>query len=203
MEKKLFVMAAAIMMATASANAQEEQVVDAYFTADEMPDMRLFMPGPPDSTSVAFANDVNRYFWGKEMREDQERADQAKRDAVYGLATILEEFEEAFGLKISQEDTPEIYKVLLEGTATCDSICKYPKTRYGRTRPFVRFHEHTLMPELEEELNPLTRYWPADIVMVRTAWWWVLTGRAIPKPPGWQRLWLMPNCIPASASWSR
>ena len=154
MEKKLFVMAAAIMMATASANAQEEQVVDAYFTADEMPDMRLFMPGPPDSTSVAFANDVNRYFWGKEMREDQERADQAKRDAVYGLATILVEFEEAFGLKISQEDTPEIYKVLLEGTATCDSICKYPKTRYGRTRPFVRFHEHTLIPELEEELNP-------------------------------------------------
>ena len=60
MEKKLFVMAAAIMMATASANAQEERVVDAYFTADEMPDMRLFMPGPPDSTSVAFANDVSR-----------------------------------------------------------------------------------------------------------------------------------------------
>ena len=126
MEKKLFVMAAAIMMATASANAQEAKAVDAYFTADEMPDMRLFMPGPPDSTSVAFANDVNRYFWGKEMRKDQERADQAKRDAVYGLATILEEFEEAFGLKVSQEDTPEIYKVLLEGTATCDSICKYP-----------------------------------------------------------------------------
>ena len=42
MEKKLFVMVAAIMMATASANAQEERVVDAYFTADEMPDMRLF-----------------------------------------------------------------------------------------------------------------------------------------------------------------
>ena len=61
MEKKLFVMAAAIMMATANANAQEAKAVDAYFTADEMPDMRLFMPGPPDSTSVAFANDVSRY----------------------------------------------------------------------------------------------------------------------------------------------
>ena len=116
--------------------------------------MRLFMPGPPDSTSVAFANDVSRYFWGKEMRKDQKRADQAKRDAVYGLATILEEFEEAFGLKVSQEDTPEIYKVLLEGTATCDSICKYPKALYGRTRPFVRFNEHTLAPEYEGELNP-------------------------------------------------
>jgi acid phosphatase (class A) len=88
------------------------------------------------------------------MRKDQKRADQAKRDAVYGLATILEEFEEAFGLKVSQEDTPEIYKVLLEGTATCDSICKYPKALYGRTRPFVRFNEHTLAPEYEGELNP-------------------------------------------------
>ena len=98
-------MIAAIMMAAASVNAQEERTVDAYFTADEMPDMRLFMPGPPDSTSVAFANDVSRYFWGKEMRMDPERAEQVKRDAVYGLATIIEEFEEAFGMKISQEQT--------------------------------------------------------------------------------------------------
>ena len=154
MEKRLFVVAVVAMLAAASVNAQEETAVDAYFTADEMPDMRLFMPGPPDSTSVAFANDVSRYFWGKEMRMDPERAAQARRDAVYGLPTILEEFEEAFGMKISQEETPEIYKVLLEGTATCDSICKNPKTHYGRTRPFVRFNEHTLAPELEEELNP-------------------------------------------------
>ena len=134
--------------------AQDDTTVDAYFTTGEMPDMLLFMPGPPDSCSVAFANDVNRYFWGKEMRKDPERAAQAARDAVYGLATILTEFEEAFGMKITKEDTPEIYKVLLEGTATCDSICTLPKTRYGRTRPFVRFNEHTLVPELEEELNP-------------------------------------------------
>ena len=134
--------------------AQDDTTVDAYFTTGEMPDMLLFMPGPPDSCSTAFANDVTRYFWGKEMRKDPERAAQAARDAVYGLATILTEFEEAFGMKITKEDTPEIYKVLLEGTATCDSICTLPKTRYGRTRPFVRFNEHTLVPELEEELNP-------------------------------------------------
>ena len=134
--------------------AQDDTTVDAYFTTGEMPDMLLFMPGPPDSCSAAFANDVTRYFWGKEMRKDPERAAQAARDAVYGLATILTEFEEAFGMKITKEDTPEIYKVLLAGTATCDSICTLPKTRYGRTRPFVRFNEHTLVPELEEELNP-------------------------------------------------
>ena len=134
--------------------AQDDTTVDAYFTTGEMPDMMVFMPGPPDSSSVAFANDVSRYFWGKEMRKDPERAAQATRDAVYGLATILTEFEEAFGMKITKEDTPEIYKVLLEGTATCDSICTLPKTRYGRTRPFIRFNEHTLVPEQEEGLNP-------------------------------------------------
>lgn len=134
--------------------AQDETKVDAYFTTSEMPDMTVFMPGPPDSSSVAFANDVNRYFWGKEMRKDPERAAQATRDAVYGLETILTEFEEAFGMKITKEDTPEIYKVLLEGTATCDSICTLPKTHYGRTRPFVLFNEHTLVPEQEGELNP-------------------------------------------------
>lgn len=48
--------------------AQEKETVDAYFTTGEMPDMMIFMPGPPDSTSAAFANDVSRYFWGKEMR---------------------------------------------------------------------------------------------------------------------------------------
>jgi len=136
------------------AQAQDEEKVDAYFTTAEMPDMLQFMPWYPDSTSVAFANDVARYYWGKEMRKDPERAAQATRDAVYGLATILTEFEEAFGMKVTKEDTPEIYKVLREGTATCDSICTLPKTKYARTRPYVLFNEHTLVPELEEELNP-------------------------------------------------
>ena len=87
--------------------AQDDTTVDAYFTTSEMPDMVRFMPGPPDNSSVAFANDVNRYFWGKEMRKDPERAAQAARDAVYGLATILTEFEEAFGMKITKEGTPD------------------------------------------------------------------------------------------------
>jgi len=141
-------------MTMGTAQAQDEEKVDAYFTTAEMPDMLQFMPWYPDSTSVAFANDIARYYWGKEMRKDEERAAQAKRDAVYGLATILTEFEEAFGMKVTKEDTPEIYKVLREGTATCDSICTLPKIKYARTRPYVLFGEHTLVPELEEELNP-------------------------------------------------
>ena len=152
--KKILAMAAAAMMAAVNLSAQEEEeVVNAYFTQGEMPDMMVFLPGPPDSTSVAFMNDVARYYWGKEMRKDPERAAEATRDAVYGLETILTEFEEAFGMKISKEDTPEIYKVLLDGTATCDSICTIPKQKYKRRRPFMVFNEPTLYPEDEPALR--------------------------------------------------
>jgi acid phosphatase (class A) len=151
--KKILLMAAVAMMTATNLSAQEEEVVNAYFTTDEMPDMMVFLPGPPDSTSMAFMNDVARYYWGKEMRNDPERAAQATRDAVYGLETILTEFEEAFGMKISKEDTPEIYKVLLEGTATCDSICTKAKREYMRRRPFMVFNESTLYPEDEPALR--------------------------------------------------
>ena len=148
--KKLSLMIACLSLATTM---QAQETVNAYFTTAEMPDMMYFMPGPPDSTSVAFANDVNRYFWGKEQREDPERAAEAKRDAVYGLDCILEEFESAFGMKVTKDDTPEIYKVLLEGTATCDSICTLPKKKYMRRRPFMRFNEPSLTPDDEEALR--------------------------------------------------
>ena len=146
-------LAAVAMMTATNLSAQEEEAVNAYFTTDEMPDMMVFLPGPPDSTSMAFMNDVARYYWGKEMRNDPERAAQATRDAVYGLETILTEFEEAFGMKVTKEDTPEIYKVLLEGTATCDSICTRPKREYMRRRPFMVFNEPTLYPEDEPALR--------------------------------------------------
>ena len=151
--KKILAMAAVAMMTAVNLSAQEEEVVNAYFTQGEMPDMMVFLPGPPDSTSVAFMNDVARYYWGKEMRKDPERAAEATRDAVYGLETILTEFEEAFGMKVTKEDTPEIYKVLLEGTATCDSICTRPKREYMRRRPFMVFNEPTLYPEDEPALR--------------------------------------------------
>lgn len=151
--KKIYLLMMGLGLAM-TLQAQDEKNAEAYFTTVEMPDIMQFMPGPPDSTSVGFANDVSRYYWGKEMRKNEERASQARRDAVYGLATIFEEYEEAFGMRITKEEMPEIYKVLLDGTSTCDSICSLPKKRYARTRPFIRFHEHTLAPDLEQELNP-------------------------------------------------
>ena len=151
--KKLLMMAA-LVMAAVSVKAQSDPTpVDAYFTTKEMPDMLKWCPAPPDTIGPAFAFDIMQYMWGKQMRNCKERADIAIRDAVYGLDCIIREFSEPFGMQISKEETPEIYKVLREGTATCDSICTYPKKYYMRKRPFMRFHEQTLTPADEPSLS--------------------------------------------------
>lgn len=151
---KKMMMIAALTVAAVSAMAQSDQSpVDAYFTTSEMPDMLKWCPAPPDTASAAFAYDITQYFWGKKMRNCKERADIAIRDAVYGLDCIIREFSEPFGLQISKEETPEIYKVLREGTATCDSICTFPKRYYMRKRPFMRFNEATLYPADEPALR--------------------------------------------------
>lgn len=149
MKKKFLLMMG--LFITLGTQAQINEKV--YFTAEQMPDMMVFMPGPPDSTSTAFAYDVSRYYWGKEMRKDSVRAAEAKRDAVYGLETILTEFKEAFGMEITKEGTPEIYKVLEMGTETCGKVCTLPKSKYMRRRPFMVFNEETLYPEDEPALR--------------------------------------------------
>ena len=151
--KKLSIIAV-LLTATLCASAQSDnEPVDAYFTTSEMPDMLKWHPAPPDTIGAAFTFDIMQYMWGKQMRNDKERAAIAIRDAVYGLDCIIQEFSEPFGLQISKEETPAIYKVMREGTATCDSICTIPKRYYMRKRPFIRFQESTLIPDDEPSLR--------------------------------------------------
>lgn len=156
MNKIQTVMFAAILILCGSASLSAQYVrepVNAYFTTKEMPDLMKFLPAPPDSIINKFTYDVSQYMWGKEMRKDPVRAEIARRDGEYGLRYIIQEFSEPFGLEISREGTPEIYKLLREATATCDSICTLPKVRYMRRRPFVVFNEHTLTPDSEASLS--------------------------------------------------
>ena len=150
---KLLRLFIAVLLLTGGTAFAQSRKVDAYFTTSEMPDLVKWLPAPPDTNSVQFINDISRYYWGKEQRLDPVRADIAIRDAEYSLSRIIKEFSEPFGMEISQEGTPEIYKVLQEGTATCDSICTNPKKYYMRTRPFVLLNEGTLTPSSEASLS--------------------------------------------------
>ena len=149
---KKYMMMTVLMMAVVSASAQSKP--EPYFSFRELPNMLKWCPAPPDTVGAAFAYDIMQYMWGKEIRQkDKARTEIAIRDAVYSLECIMQEFSEPLGLQMSEEETPEIYKLLRDAKATCENISNFPKFYYKRIRPFMRFHEHTATPQFEPDLR--------------------------------------------------
>jgi len=145
-------MMAVLMMAAVSASAQSKP--EPYFSFRELPNMLKWCPAPPDTVGAAFAYDIMQYMWGKELRQkDKARTEIAIRDAVYSLECIAQEYSEPFDLQISEEGTPEIWRLLRDAKATGENISNFPKIYYKRMRPFMRFHEHTATPQFEPELR--------------------------------------------------
>ena len=124
-----------------------------YFKVPELPNMLKWYPAPPDTASMRFKYDIAQYEWGKQQRQNPERAAIALRDAVYGIQTIMSEFSIPFGIQISPEGTPAIFRLLLNAAKTCDLICKIPKNHYMRVRPFMLFNEPTFYPKDDEALR--------------------------------------------------
>lgn len=127
-----------------------QETAQQYLTVEEMPDLTSVLPPPPAFDSTDFTYDILRYMWGKTQRMNPERSSIAIGDAEYSLNNIIRIFSEPFGMSISFEETPEIYRLLRDFTATCDNICIKPKNYYMRMRPFVYYHEPTSTPEYED-----------------------------------------------------
>lgn len=147
--KKIFLMAAAAMMAAMNVNAQDE-TVQVYFELDQLPKLIDIMPEPPAFDSPEFANDVVRYGWGKQQRQDADRVALAVADAEWDDHTKLyAQWKDAFGLEITETGTPEIWKLMETSLATTDPMRKETKAYYHRQRPFERFDDP--MPSHEED----------------------------------------------------
>lgn len=128
-----------------------------FLTEEEMPTGAKFLPLPPKPTDAAFYNDWRRYEWGKTMR-DTERGQMAKEDAVHTVEYFSKIYSEPFGMQISEENTPEITKLisrLLETTHLCNHKSK---SVVMRKRPFLQFNEPTPVPEDEEVLKNNSSY---------------------------------------------
>ncbi len=149
MKKKLLFALVAIV-GSLTMNAQNE--VQPYFTVDQLPDLIKCLPAPPAFDSPEFANDMMRFAWGKQQRLNPERAEIAKRDAVWSYEALLAEFDVPFGLHMSPEDTPEIWKLMVTSMTTTDAMRVAPKAFYHRQRPFERFQDKMLTDE-EAELT--------------------------------------------------
>lgn len=147
--RKIIVMAAVAMMAAMNVSAQDETVTP-YFELDQLPKLIEIMPAPPAFDSPEFANDVVRYGWGKQQRQDEERVALAIADAEWDdHAKLYLQWKDAFGLEINETNTPEIWKLMETSLATTDPMRKETKAYYHRQRPFERFDD--TMPSHEED----------------------------------------------------
>ena len=123
-----------------------------YFTVDEMPNALHYLPGPPQADEMRFAYDTAQYQWGKRMRPTP-RGEKARLDAEYSIKRIAAIFSPVMGIEISKKNTPEIWRLLKDATSTTSRACHYAKETYMRPRPYMVFHEPTLVPEDEEDLS--------------------------------------------------
>ncbi len=132
------------------AHSQEPQPL---LTPQQMPNPVRFLPPPPNKASDAFVYDQSQYRWGKEQRLDSARLSIAVRDADWSIECICREFSEPFGMTISKEATPAIFRLLYVALISADMVGKLPKDFYKRTRPYVYYGEPTIYPQDEEELR--------------------------------------------------
>ena len=110
-----------------------------FINLSDMPDLIQCMPAPPAWDSPEISYDMQRYVWGKRVRsEDPSRLAVVIADSEWDdLEKVYANFKDAFGLKVTKEDTPIIYELLTRSLRTTDPTRRAVKAHYKRTRPFV------------------------------------------------------------------
>ena len=124
-----------------------------YLKKEEAPIDTIFMGPPPAFGSLLFEQDFHMYQYGKTLRPT-ERGKQAVKDANTSTDNILEIFSEAFGMELSKDNTPEIYKLIARMKEDAGSYAtRCTKNKYKRMRPYALYNEPTSVPEAEEGLR--------------------------------------------------
>ena len=128
------------------------QTVEGFLKPEEVPNGHIFLPAPPQPGTALYFNDYAYHMWGKSQRADKERADQASADYfAYTFILNANVFKEIFGLEITEEGTPEIYKLLTCVEKNAKQAARTAKDAYKRTRPYDQFKELSLIEERGEE----------------------------------------------------
>lgn len=144
---------AAFVLSCANTTVPDINVPAYYLSIDDVVNSADFLPAPPDSGSVVWQMDVERYQQGKSLR-DTERGRQALRDAFVQNDSLAQAFSEAFGFEISPVTTPATYRLISHMREDAgDLSTRHAKQLYMRQRPFMVFDEPTPLPQQEIELR--------------------------------------------------
>lgn len=153
--KRATLLASALLLTCSSALCQDiNSVLDMPY-----PVTVKYLPGPPDSLSMAFAYDVNQYMYYKTLRES-ERGQQAQNDVSYGVTATAQRMEGVFGVNAADPNLPDIYSFFGVSLRYISQSCGAAKTYYNRRRPFDRFNDPLFSTESPNSLR-LTGSYPS------------------------------------------
>lgn len=100
-------------------------------------DSLALLPPPPAVGSIQFLNDQAMYEQGRMLRST-ERGRQAVEDANLSSGGIANAFSGAFGSPITEQDSPELHKLLTNMIEDAgDLATRSAKQKYMRIRPFA------------------------------------------------------------------
>ncbi|SFN16817.1 acid phosphatase (class A) [Izhakiella capsodis] len=111
---------------------------------------KAYLPPPPKKGDPLFALDIAEYKAGYALKGTP-RWKQATVDSDMSTPNVARIFSKPFGLTISPETTPALYRIM--DYLNVDSGDYAPETAkkfYLRERPFVYFKHHTCQPLAEE-----------------------------------------------------
>ena len=135
---KWMISAILILCGTMTAQAaQDEKNGTPFFTSEDLPNIANFLPAPPEFESAAFVYDQTQHLWGKLQRLNEERAQMAINDAVFGMQPV----------------SPP-HCSISNCRATNDSSNRWPKpVRSSRKRPVARPESMLPIHSLQQQVK--------------------------------------------------
>lgn len=125
---------------------------EGYLQAEQAPNSLSILPLPPTANSAGQIRD-DAIFKDMQSQKGTARWAQAAIDADLSDEHLGIPFSEAFGLEISEKNTPIVYSIMQKIRADSNYTTKSAKKHYNRTRPFVSFKVATCTPQDEEKLK--------------------------------------------------
>lgn len=139
----------------------------AYVALKDMPDARVFLPLPPDSSSLEYMDDMVQFQWGKTQRNTA-RGKQASRESLWTPEIMCSIMSEVLGLKtISEAETPALWRLITRTYYTGFLSTTDAKNEYGRKRPFMQMND-PLWAEYDTDLLRTNGSYPSG----HTAFGW-------------------------------
>lgn len=139
-----------------------------YLDDAALPDARVYLPEPPDTSHLAFAADFMRWQWGKTMRANSTRGSKAKLDCRLNIERTSEIYSSALKFTIDSVNTPCLYRLLKLGGETAVASTIAARDSMMRKRPFVQMNEHSWGESENEPDLRATGSFPS----AHAAWGW-------------------------------